>query len=71
MEKFRSLGNTFLNYSEISAQEAAYGVLGLPLTRSSRDVLFIPTGLPHERVGLVKSRQELQKLDDDSEDVFV
>jgi hypothetical protein len=70
-EKLRKVGNVFLNYSEISAQEAAYGVLGIPLTNSSRDTIFIPTGLPEERVVLVKSEAELQKLPNDSEDIAV
>jgi hypothetical protein len=36
---------SFLTHREISAQEAAYRLLGLPLTKTSRQGLFIPTKL--------------------------
>ena len=41
-ERLWKYGNCFLNGSEISAQEAAYGVLGMPLVMSSKAFVFIP-----------------------------
>lgn len=60
------IGNKFLNSVEISAQEAVYIVLQLPMRRSSREVVFINTALPDERVRLLKS---IQQLEDKSEDI--
>jgi hypothetical protein len=65
----RKIANVFLNGVEVSAQEASYGVLGIPLTNSSRDCIFIPTGPPEERIIFVKTESELQNLDSDSTDI--
>jgi hypothetical protein len=58
----RKIANVFLNGVEVSAQEASYGVLGIPLTNSSRDCIFIPTGPPEERIIFVKTENELRNL---------
>ena len=65
----RSIGNKFLNAVEISAQKAVYICLGLPMRKSTRQVLFVNTSPPEERVSLLKPAHELQKLDDDDEDI--
>jgi len=54
---------------EVSAQEAVYGLLGVPLTKCSRDCVFISTGRPEERIVFMKSCQELKNLDPESTDV--
>ena len=41
VNKVRHIGNKFLNAVEISAQEAVYLVLQMPLRRSSREFQFI------------------------------
>ena len=53
-QQVRDIGNKFLNSMEISAQEAVYIVLQLPMRKSSREVIFIPTDPPDERVQLLK-----------------
>ncbi|GBL97742.1 hypothetical protein AVEN_20311-1 [Araneus ventricosus] len=40
-DQLRMLGNTFLNASEFSAQEAVYYILALPLSNRSRQCTFI------------------------------
>jgi len=65
----RKVSNAFLNGVEVSAQEAAYGILAMPLTKSSRDCVFISTGPPEERIVFMKTIQELQNLDPDSTDI--
>jgi hypothetical protein len=65
----RKISNVFLNGVEVSAQEASYGVLGIPLTNSSRDCIFIPTGPPDERIIFVKTENELRNLDSNSTDI--
>lgn len=54
-QQVRDIGNKFLNNVEISAQEAVYIVLQLPMRKSSRQVVFINTSLPEERVPTVET----------------
>jgi hypothetical protein len=61
----RHIGNRFLNNVDMSAQEAVYLLLQLPLERCSREVVFINTSPPEERVYLLKSNIDL--LADDAE----
>lgn len=65
----RHIGNHFLNSVEVGAQEAAYLVLQMPLTKASRDVIFINTSPIDDRVILVKTDTELQKLSANSTDI--
>ncbi|XP_069110077.1 uncharacterized protein [Argopecten irradians] len=65
----RHIGNKFLNFVEISAQEASYLVLQMPLTRASREVVFINTSPPKDRVFLLKSKEQLKELPKNSTDI--
>ena len=68
-QQVRAIGNKFLNAVEISAQEAVYICLGLPMRKSSRQTVFVNTSPPEERVALLKPSRELEKLEDDSEEI--
>ena len=68
-QQVRHIGNKFLNAVEISAQEAAYLVLQLPLTKSTRDVIFVPTSPPEERTFLLKNKAQLIDLPSTSTDI--
>ena len=67
--RVRHIGNKFLNAVKISAQEAVYLVLQIPLRRSSRDVQFISTSPPDERTFLIKKLEKLKELPDSSHDM--
>lgn len=67
--KVRHIGNKFLNAVEISAQEAVYFVLQMPLRRSSREFQFINTSHPEERTFLLKTLDKLQELPHNTEDI--
>ena len=67
--RVRHIGNKFLNAVEISAQEAVYLVLQIPLRHSSRDVQFISTSPPDERTFLIKKLGKLRELPDSSYDI--
>uniref|UniRef100_A0A8D8UR91 ATP-dependent DNA helicase n=1 Tax=Cacopsylla melanoneura TaxID=428564 RepID=A0A8D8UR91_9HEMI len=69
-EKFRKIGNVFLNGSLMSAQEAVYYLLCMPVSKNSRRVILINTGPQAERVGMLKSKSKLSTLPGDSNDVF-
>jgi hypothetical protein len=68
-DKLKKFANILMNGTEISAQEALQFPLGIPNTMCSRQDVFINTAKPNERIGIVKSKQELDELDDDSQDV--
>ena len=68
-QQVRDVGNKFLNSVEISAQEAVYVVLQLPMRKASRSVVFINTSPPAERVELLKLLSEIENLSDDSEEI--
>ena len=69
INQVRHIGNKFLNAVEISAQEAVYLTLQMPLRRSSRQVQFINTTVPDERTFLLKTHDQLQDLPDNSNDI--
>ena len=69
-QQVRGIGNKFLNNVEISAQEAVYIVLQLPMRKSSRQVVFINTSPPEDRVQLLKPMQEINDMEDDSDEVY-
>jgi hypothetical protein len=68
-EKLRKYANVLINGTEISAQEAAAFLLGIPNTFCSRQDLFINTAHPDERIHMLKVNEEIDKLGEDSEDI--
>jgi len=64
------LGSVFLNHREVSAQEAVYRILSLPLKQLSRKVVFINTAAKEERVSLLKTITQIQDMEEDSEDIY-
>ncbi len=69
VNRVRHIGNKFPNAVEISAQEAVYLVLQMPLRRSSREFQFINTSDPDERTFLLKSMDKIKELPDNSCDI--
>ena len=47
-QQVRDIGSKFVNNVEISAQEAVYIVLQLPMRKASRQIVFINTSPPEE-----------------------
>ena len=69
-QQVRDIGSKFLNNVEISAQEAVYIVLQLPMRKSSRQIIFINTSPPNERVELLKPMDDIKNMEDDSEEIY-
>ena len=69
-QQVRDIGSKFLNNVEISAQEAVYIVLQLPMRKASRQVIFINTSPPKERVELLKPIDYIKDMEDDCEDIY-
>ncbi|KAG2192949.1 hypothetical protein INT47_004688 [Mucor saturninus] len=70
-DMLRSLAAQYYNSSEISAQEAAYNLLGIRMVESSTVTIFVPTSRPTNRTHILKSQEELAKLNPDSTNCFV
>ena len=70
-DKFRKIANIFLNSNLMSAKEAAYHMLSLRLSKSSRRTVFINTSPIADRVRMLKSDDLLQCMNAESTDVFV
>ena len=68
--KLKKVGSAFLNNREVSAQEAAYRLLSLPLKRSIRTVVFVNTAPKEKRVSMLKPLSVLQDMPDDDENIF-
>ena len=65
----RHIGNKLCNTAEASAQQCAFDILQIPITNSSRAKEFINTSPPEERVGLVKSLKELERMKPQSKNI--
>ncbi|XP_060577549.1 uncharacterized protein LOC132734725 [Ruditapes philippinarum] len=70
-DQMKKCGQAFLNSRSVTAQEAAYRALGLPLHKSNFTSVWVPTGLPSERISLLKPTFVLQNLEEGDNDVFV
>ena len=68
-KQIRHIGNVFSNCVEVSAQEAVYHALQIPLTKCTRDFVFINTSTPKERIVLLKSKSVLDELPAESTNV--
>ena len=69
--QLRRLGSVFMNHRELSAQEAVYRMLSLPLKTLSRTVVFVSTDTKDKRTYLFKPKHVLDDMDDDSEDIYM
>ena len=70
-QSVRHIGNIFLRSVEVCAQEAVYLILQMPLSKCTREVVFINTGPPKERIFLLKNKSSLEELEGNSTDVEV
>ena len=70
IKQLRKVGSAFLTHREVSAQEAAYRILSIPMKQLSRSVVFVDTNPKNERIAVLKNSQALEQLDDDDVDVF-
>ena len=68
--QLRKVGSAFLTHREVSAQEAVYRLLSLPMKILSRSVVFVDTNPKNERIAVLKSPDSLSQLEDDDTNVF-
>ena len=68
--QLRKVGSAFLTHREVSAQEAVYRLLSLPMKMLSRSVVFVDTNPKNERIAVLKSPDSLSQLEDNDTNVF-
>ena len=68
--QLRKVGSAFLTHREVSAQEAVYRVLSIPMKQLSRSVVFVDTNPKNERIAVLKDNVSLSKLDNEDTNVF-
>ena len=59
-----------MNYREVSAQEAVYRILSIPMKQLSRTVVFVDTSPKNNRIGVLKDLNAISQLDDDDIQMF-
>ena len=70
-KQMNKVADAFANSRAVSAQEAVYRLLGLPLYYSSVKTVWIPTGYPERRIRILKSQTLLASMEDDEPDIFL
>ena len=68
--QLRKVGTTFLTHREVSAQEAVYRILSLPMKQLSRSVVFVDTNTKKERIAVLKDNATLARLHENDTNVF-
>ena len=68
-KQVRHIGNVFSNSVEVVAQEAVYLALQIPLTKGTREVVYINTCASRERVFLLKPKAVLDELPAESTNI--
>ena len=64
----QKITSKILTNREVSAQEAAYKVFSLPLSRSPREEVYVSTDLHEDRLHLLKPMSVIETMDDDDDD---
>ena len=70
-KQMNKVADAFASSRNVSAQEAVYRLLGLPLYVSNFKTVWIPTGFPHQRVRILKTQALITAMEDDEPDIFV
>ncbi|WAR10801.1 LOW QUALITY PROTEIN: hypothetical protein MAR_035877 [Mya arenaria] len=69
-EQMKKVAFAFSNARNVSPQEAAYIILGLPLYVSNFTTVWIPYVLPENRIRILKPNEQLNAMKEDDENVF-
>ena len=68
--QLRKVGSAFLTHCEVSAQEAVYRILSMPMKQLSRTVVFVDTNPKTNIIGILKDLNAISQLDDGDTNVF-
>ena len=67
-KQVRHIGNVFSNCVKVSDQEAVYFDLQMPLTKCTRNIVFVNTSVVEKRIFLLKPKASLDELPAESTD---
>ena len=70
-DQLKSISHAMVKCTEVSAQECAYILLVLPMTKLSVKVIFLNNLPKRNRMRLLKHENELNQMDDLSTDIFM
>lgn len=70
-EKIRKISNVFNNATTMSAQEAVYLSLSMPISKTSRVTIFINTSPMNNRVRILKQNKDLHQLNPNDKNITV
>ena len=68
--QLKKVGSAFLTHREVSAQEAVYRILSLPMKQLSRSVVFVDTNPKNEGIAVLKDSASLSRLEENDTKVF-
>ena len=70
-DALKKIAYSFISSRQLSVQEAVYNALPeMWLRKYSPGISFIKTNLPNNRIWMIKSKEELELLLDNSTDIF-
>ena len=70
-DAMKKIAYSFISSRQLSVQEAVYNALPeMWLRKYSPGISFINTNLPNNRIWMIKSKEELELLPDNSTDIF-
>ena len=70
-DALKKIAYSFISSRQLSVQEAVYNALPeMWLRKYSPGISFINTNLPNNRIWMIKSKEELELLPDNSTDIF-
>jgi len=64
------IANKFQNVHEVSAPEAVYTLLSMPVAHASRETIYINTFPLSKRINMLMDREMLEQIQDDSLDIW-
>jgi len=70
-QQLSKFGTKFLSQRELSAQEAAFRITGLPFVDSSRVTVSVNCKPPEKRCRILRSKKQLDQLPHESHDIFL
>ena len=68
--QLKKVGTAFLSHRELSAQEAVYRILSLPLKMLSRSVVYVDSNTKEDRIAVLKDDPFLIMLDENDTNIF-
>ena len=70
VKDLKKAGNVYLKTPEVSTHEAIAHTISLSLRLSNIDVIYLPSGLKKNRIRMLNSQEELDKMEPSGNNIF-